>query len=287
MDSLQTENEKVFLLPDCCPVTKYTYYREGILEMPLNCTTPCNNIVYKFRKPFSLSNNAVILHPMYGHPKLTYDTYIGPDNDTFYYYLVLLKTITSKFTLDVNEMLHYPVGFNRQKFINKRYMKIDSFDSTTSINILVLHHAYYDAASQLRTLLKQFGLTTFIFYMTDVTLEKLGNLKGSFVIFGCFNKTFRLLHHEMSRCFSLYSAWDIVYWLNKDKDIDFTESYYLNPLDIPQEYFKVECQQITTQTQIIKSISTYGTYTGLPIEKLPIQKIAEGKTGIASDYNEF
>eukprot|EP00835_Amoeboradix_gromovi_P003893 NODE_276_length_12087_cov_0.626376.p4 type:complete len:289 gc:universal NODE_276_length_12087_cov_0.626376:3494-4360(+) len=288
MDCVQTKNnEKILILPDCCPNTKYLYYRPGVLEMPLNCSTPCNNIVYKF-KPLKANHENVIVHPMYGHLNIEHDTYYGPINDTFLYYIQLLKDVAVIEGDEKSDVLHFPHLFDKQRFLNKRYSKIDSFDGSNVLNILVLHNAFFQLASQLRQILRSMGFKTFIIYMTDVTLAKLGNINGDYIIFGCFNKTLHLLYSEISKYLNLYTAWDIVYWLNKDSEINFCSKYYLNPLDIPVEYLHVTIEQKSHSTEIIKASSRYGSYTGLPVTSgKPISKIQRGKSGIASDYHEI
>ena len=289
MDFVQSTNENIFILPDCCPTTKYLYYREGVLEMPLNCLTPCNNIVYKFKQIKLKDSKDVIVHPMYGHPNLKSDKYYGPTNDTFLHYLQLLKEVEIIDSNENCEMLHFPFKFNKQLFLNKRYSKIDGFDSSNTLNILVLHHEYYALASQFRNTLKRMGFTTFIMYVTEVTLAKLGNMQGDYIIFGCFNKTLLLLYGEISRFANLYTAWDIVYWINRDnKEIDFWTKYYLNPLDIPMDLFDIVVECNSQSTQIIKATSKYGTYAGLPVNSnQPISQIQKGRRGIASEYHEI
>ena len=289
MDVIHAENQNIGILADCCPNTKYLYYRKGRIEMPLHCLTPGGDCIdYKFQSlPDSVDAQKKLLHPMYSIPDLSHDTYVGPVQDSFLHYVQLLKKdIKIIDTKEKCDTLQFLYNFQRQRFLNKRYTSVDSFDATNTLNILVLHHAYYDLASQFRTLLKRKGYTTFIMYMTDVTLAKLGNMNGDYIVFGCFNKTLNLLYSELSRFLNLYTAWDILYWLNKDTlDINFCDVYYLNPLDIPLTYFDIKVDSITPTLEIIKATSKYGSYIGLPTEDKPISKIQKGKIGIASSYH--
>eukprot|EP00834_Sanchytrium_tribonematis_P007634 NODE_722_length_4463_cov_0.626489.p2 type:complete len:287 gc:universal NODE_722_length_4463_cov_0.626489:3279-2419(-) len=286
MNVVQTKSERILILPDCCPNAKFLYYRSGTIEMPLNCLTPCKTVNYQF-SGLARKKEGYILHPMYSHPEFEHEIYYGPSKDTFCCYLQLLKNIKIEESKDICEILKFDHVFHRQKFLNKRYMLIDTLEKKNIFNIVVLHNEYFEIASIVKKLLKQMGISVFLFYMTDVTLAKLGNLKGDFVIVGCFNKTLHLLYSEIARFAKLYTCWDILYWLNKDSITNFCETYYLNPMDIPKHLFDVVIESQPGSGEIIKATSTYGSFSGLPVEDKPVSKIVKGKTGIASNYNEI